>query len=151
MVRPVGVFMTPSGFFQLNLNLYSMKTSIIQSIIDGRAMQDMAKEHNVTPNYFTQYLKAEMKQVANHPLNDELDLSAQNAFAIRRNPRVWSLAIANAQVDPKITGTKLSPVQHIITADSISDAFDMALKHDSITKKDAMILVYNTTLKLCNV
>lgn len=123
-----------------------MKTSIIQGIIDGRAMQDMAKEQDVTPNYFTQYLKAEMKQVADHPLNAELDLSIQNAFAIRRNPRRWSIAIANATIEPSKQSV-FKPLSHIFTADTIDDAFDIALKHDSITKKDAMILVYNTTLK----
>lgn len=127
-----------------------MKTSIIQGIIDGRAMQDMAKEKDVTPNYFTQYLKAEMKQVADHPLNSDLDLSVQNAFAIRRNPRRWSLAIANANIEPA-KESKYKPLSHVFTADTIDDAFDIALKHNSITKKDAMILVYNTTLKLCNV
>jgi hypothetical protein len=125
-----------------------MKTSIIQAVINGKKMQDVAKAHDTSPSKLSLQLQTEMNAVANHPLNAHLskELAVRNAFAIRRNARTWSIAIANAN-----TGTKqvkaINLIPHVFTADSVDAAFDIALQHDSITKKDAMILVYNTTIK----
>ena len=125
-----------------------MTTSIIQAVINGKKIQDVAKKLDTSPSKLSLRLQAEMNAVAKHPLNEHLakDLAVRNAFAIRRNARAWSIAIANAS-----TGTKqvkaINLIPHIFTANSVDDAFDIALKHDSISKKDAMILVYNTTIK----
>lgn len=125
-----------------------MKTSIIQAVINGKKMQDVAKTNDTSPSKLSLQLQAEMNAVAKHPLNAHLstELEVRNAFAIRRNARAWSIAIANAN-----TGTKqvksINLIPHVFTANSVDDAFEIALQHESITKKDAMILVYNTTIK----
>ena len=124
-----------------------METNIIQAVINGRKMQDVAKEMDISPSKLSLALAVEMNAVAKHPLNEHLSdvLSVRNAFAIRRNAREWSMAIANATKTNR--NTSLQPIQQILTVGSVDDAFDIALNHDSITKKDAMILVYNATLK----
>lgn len=127
-----------------------METKLIQAVINGRKMQDVAKELDISASKLSIQLAVEMQAVATHPLNEHLSdvLSVRNAFAIRRNAREWSMAIANATKTNR--ATKLQPIQHILTVGSVDDAFDIALKHDSITKKDAMILVYNATIKCFN-
>ena len=126
-----------------------MSQNIIQAVINGKKMQDYAKEIGTSPANLSYMLKDEMMRVVKHPLNQDADmqeiLAVRNAFAIRRNPRTWAIALANSlKQTPDAT---LKPIEHIFRADTIDDAFDIALAHDSISKRDAMILVYNTTLK----
>lgn len=125
-----------------------MSISLIQAVIDGRKMQDVALEFDTSPSRLSLLLQTEMNAVAKHPLNSHLsnELSVRNAFAIRRNVRTWSLALANATSKQSLLQS-VSPIQHVFSANSIDEAFDIALNHDSITKKDAMILMYNTTIK----
>lgn len=127
-----------------------MKLPLINALIDGATLATIAKEQGVNANKMTPLFKKEMKYVCEHPRNvmdDSLQdiITNKSAFAIRRNPRAWRIAVANAT--KKTYERKLQPMQHIFSASSIEEAFDICLKHDSITKKDAMILVYNTALK----
>jgi hypothetical protein len=55
------------------------------------------------------------------------------------------MAIANTTGNKKAF-SKLEPIKHIFRADSVDDAFDIAMSHESITKRDAMVLIYNTTI-----
>ena len=125
-----------------------MSISLIQAVIDGRKMQDVALDIDTSPSKLSLLLQTEMNAVAKHTLNSHLskELSVRNAFAIRRNKRTWSLALANATSKQNLL-MSVSPIQHVFSANSIDEAFDIALNHDSITKKDAMILMYNTTIK----
>lgn len=125
-----------------------MSTSIIQAVIDGKKMQDVAEQLNTSPSKLSIRLQSEMNAVAKHPLNSHLtqELSVRNAFAIRRNARNWSIAIANATSKQKLVKS-INPISHVFSASTIDEAFDIALTHDSISKKDAMILMYNTTIK----
>lgn len=125
-----------------------MTFPIIQAVIDGVKMQDMAAKRNISPNEMTALLRNEMQYVANHPLNRSSvmaeTLQTQNAFAIRRNPRAWSLAIANATKQTVERGSL--PMASTLAFNTIDDAFDVALKYN-LSIKDAMVIVYNTTLK----
>jgi len=137
----------PFGVFLMNFNLSVMETTLIQAVIKGRKMQDVAKEMGISPSKLSLQLQSEMNQVANHRLNQHLSevLSVRNAFAIRRNAREWSMACANVS-STNSNSTELKPIEHIFTVGSVSEAFDIGLTHHSISKKDAMILVYNATI-----
>jgi len=127
-----------------------MKLPLINALIDGATLATIAAKQGVNANKMTPLFKKELDYVCNHPLNvldDTLQevIGNKSAFAIRRNPRAWRIAVANAT--KKTYERKLQPMQHIFSASSIDEAFKICLQHESITKKDAMILVYNTALK----
>jgi len=126
-----------------------MEFTVIQALIEGKTLSALAETMGLSPNDMTTMLKKETEYVIKHPRNRDSaiaqTISTRNAFAIRRNPRAWAIAIANATKQSVDTGFK--PIQHVFTADSIDEAFDMCLNHN-VSKRDAMILVYNTTLRI---
>lgn len=127
-----------------------MKTNIIQAVLDGRTMTEYANELGISQSNLSHQLAHQLKCVANHATNradSELSdvLEVRNAFAIRRNPRAWHVAIANTTGNRKAF-SQLQPIKHIFRADTVDDAFDIAMSHESITKRDAMVLIYNTTI-----
>lgn len=123
-----------------------MDTTIIQAVLNGKQMQVVAKELKTEPSKLSIMLQHEMHAVANHIKNLEdtnlsQSLKVRNAFAIRRDKRAWNRAIANASAANNVV---LKPKSHVFKATTVDEAFKIALSHDSISKKDAMILVYNT-------
>jgi hypothetical protein len=120
------------------------KFPVVNAIITGVKMSQLAKDTGLSQPMMSYRLKEELDALANCPANiadaEIMEaLSVRNAYTVRRNPRAFARAMSNT-----IAAPRAKSVQHILAAPTLEQAIDLVMSHDFINKAAAITIIQAT-------